>query len=182
MVLHHPPKCRRHCPQLNVELLFHRFFKAIWRPTEVNIWKPSIRKLLIYTLEPFLVTTCVFPIFSFSWKAIGVTVFPGGGKPYLRNVAFFLGNVDLETSTVENSDSYSQHEEVESSPSATIFMLRLTSSPISFSHIAGQRGICEARQLSLAPQGGAHRISNNREFHPVYLSTWRLLKDYPDYL
>ena len=29
----------------------------------------------------------------FHEKAIGVTVFPGGGKPYLGNVAFFLGNV-----------------------------------------------------------------------------------------
>ena len=39
-------------------------------------------------------TKCVY-FLIFPEKAIGGTVFPGGGKPYLGKVAFFLGNVSV---------------------------------------------------------------------------------------
>ena len=39
-------------------------------------------------------TKCVY-FLILPEKAIGGTVFPGGGKPYLGKVAFFLGNVSV---------------------------------------------------------------------------------------
>ena len=58
---------------------------------ELRLTLEKIRIASDIKLKLFLKQSVYFLIFH--EKAIGVTVFPGGGKPYLGNVAFFLGIV-----------------------------------------------------------------------------------------